>query len=155
MLRSHGGSSLPAGPQIDPALIFKGGIALLALLGIALLFWVGKMIFGGAPKEAEHELPVATAPAAEPESPLSFVATKPVRIKVARQADGSELFQGNLQAGERREFPNVPLFLSASAIENVQIEFKGQRFNIGDEKYTGYKSRVLIPASPGTAEKRP
>ena len=59
-----------------------------------------------------------------------------VRIKVVRKSDGVELFQGPLQAGERKEFPNVPLFLTASDQAAVEIEYKGRRYPTG---YTGHE----------------
>jgi transcriptional regulator with XRE-family HTH domain len=150
----HRGSGQPPGFQLDPALVFKGGIALAALLVVVLAFWLVRMFFSHEPKEAEHELPLAAAAAPAPadDAPLYVVATKPVRIKVARQSDGSVLFQNALQEGDRQSFPNEPLFLTATEMENLQLEYKGQRYNLG---LTGYKVKVKIPAFPAAPEKQP
>jgi hypothetical protein len=54
-----------------------------------------------------------------------------VRVKLVRKSDGVELFQGPLQAGERREYPNVPIYLTASELSAVEIEYKGRTFPTG------------------------
>src|SRR5277367_2810027 len=41
------GESLPKGPAIDPALVFKGGIALAVLIGLLVIAWIVKSLAGG------------------------------------------------------------------------------------------------------------
>jgi cytoskeleton protein RodZ len=141
--RSHASPGL----QIDPALVFKGGIALAALLGVAVLIWVGKMVFGGG-EAREPAREAAAAPLVQPAEPaavVTFSASKPVKIKVVRQSDNFELYQGTLQAGDHFDAPDVPLLLSASEIENVGIDYKGKHYLIGDPNtYRGYKTRVPV-----------
>ena len=61
----------------------------------------------------------------------TLVALEPVRIKVVRKSDGVELFQGSLQSGERRDYPNVPIFLTADNLAAVDLEYKGHRYPTG------------------------
>jgi hypothetical protein len=58
-----------------------------------------------------------------------------VRVKLVRKSDGVELFQGQLQAGERREYPNVPIYLTASDLSSVELEYKGRPYSTG---HTGH-----------------
>ena len=67
----------------------------------------------------------------------------PVRVKVARQSDGAELFQGQMERSERRDFPNVPLWVTATALESVRLEFKGKQFMIQAKGY----NRVPVDAN--------
>ena len=52
-----------------------------------------------------------------------------------RKSDGVELYQGPLQAGERRDYANVPIYLTASELGSVEIEYKGHRYPTG---HTGH-----------------
>jgi cytoskeleton protein RodZ len=108
------GENLPKGPAIDPALVFKGGIVLVAVLVLLGIFWIIKSLAGsglaapapaGAPARASE---ISEAPVSAPAAVVTIVATQAVRVKLVRKSDGVELFQGPLQAGERREYPNVP-----------------------------------------------
>jgi len=132
------GENLPKGPAIDPALVFKGGILLVALLGLAVAIWIVKTLFGPVPGPAPAtRSPVsavseaAEATSSAPAASVAIVAVDPVRIKVVRKSDGVELFQGPLQAGERREYPNVPLYLTADNLGGVELEYKGHRYPTG------------------------
>ncbi len=62
---------------------------------------------------------------------MAIVALDSIRIKVVRQSDGTELYQGPLARDERREFENVPLYLTATALESVVIEYKGKKYPTG------------------------
>jgi hypothetical protein len=138
---SRGHSNLPKAPAIDPALVFKGGIV-IAVGVVILLIVVGvkSLVNGGTSADAGRAAAVAAA-AVQPVAgdTMTFVATAPVRIKVARQSDGAELFQTTLAQGERRDAPNVPLYLTANALESVQIEYKGKLYNIGARGYQKVK----------------
>jgi hypothetical protein len=70
-----------------------------------------------------------------PAATVSIVALDAVRIKVVRKSDGMQLFQGALQAGEHQEYPNVPIFLTASELGAVAIDYKGHRYPTG---HTGH-----------------
>jgi transcriptional regulator with XRE-family HTH domain len=140
--RSRG--SLPKAPLVDPALIFKGGITLgIVLLGL-LAFWAVKSLVSESPAPAA---PIAAAPAV-PDPIVTIAALGPVRIKVVRQSDGAELFpqpgaRDSLDRGERRDFPNIPLFLTSTALESVEIQYKGRHYSTGQ---TGY-NRVALDFS--------
>jgi transcriptional regulator with XRE-family HTH domain len=136
------GENLPKSPPIDPALLFKAGKILAFVLGLLVIAWIVKSLAGSGPSPAASrsaasaageitEAAVSAAAAA-----VSIVALEPVRIKVVRKSDNVELFQGALQAGETRDFPNVPLFLTASDLGAVQIEYKRHRYPTG---YTGHE----------------
>jgi cytoskeleton protein RodZ len=131
------GENLPKGPAVDPALVFKGGIALVCVLLLLVAFWIIKSLAGSgpAPAAARSSAPppgeMSEAPVSAPAASVSIVALEQVRIKVVRKSDGVELFQGPLQAGERRDYPNVPVFLTASDLAAVEIEYKGHRYPTG------------------------
>jgi cytoskeleton protein RodZ len=131
------GENLPKGPPIDPALVFKGGIALVIVLLLLVAFWIIKSFAGSGPATAETKgVPRAAsefseAPVAAPAAVVAIVALQPVRVKLVRKSDGVELFQGPLQAGERREYPNVPIYLTASELSSVEIEYKGHQYPTG------------------------
>jgi len=137
------GENLPKGPPIDPTLVFKGGILLVALLGLAVAIWIVKTLFGPVPGSVPPARS-AVAPVSEaaevatagPAASVAIVALDPVRIKVVRKSDGVELYQGPLQAGERREYPNVPLYLTASDLGAVELDYKGHRYPTG---HTGHE----------------
>jgi transcriptional regulator with XRE-family HTH domain len=130
------GENLPKAPAIDPALVFKGGIALVFIILLLAAFWIIKSLAGSgpAPAPSRSSAPAASeiseAPAAAATT-VSIVALEPVRIKVVRKADGVELFQGALQSGEHREYANVPIYLTASDLSAVEIEYKGRRYPTG------------------------
>jgi transcriptional regulator with XRE-family HTH domain len=127
------GENLPKGPAIDPALVFKGGIALVCvLLGLGLI-WIFKSLAGSgpAPAPARATSEISEAPVTAPAPVVTIVATQAVRVKLVRKSDGVELFQGALQAGERREYPNVPIYLTASELSAVEIEYKGHAYPTG------------------------
>jgi cytoskeleton protein RodZ len=133
------GENLPKGPAIDPNLVFKGGIVLVGVLLLLVAVWIIKSIADSGPvakvsRSAAPAAELAEAPA--PSAGVAIVAVEQVRIKVVRKSDGAELFQGPLQAGERKEFPNVPLYLTASDQAAVEIEYKGHRYPTG---YTGHE----------------
>jgi cytoskeleton protein RodZ len=129
--------NLPKGPPIDPALVFKGGIVVVCILVGLIVVWIVKSLAGSS------AAPVATrpvsgsvseitdAPAAAPAATISIIAVEPVKVKVVRKSDGAELFQGPLQAGDRRDYVNVPLYLTASDLSSVEIEYKGHRYPTG------------------------
>jgi cytoskeleton protein RodZ len=130
------GENLPKGPAIDPALVFKGGIALVAILVLLGIFWVIKSLAGSGPAPVASGAParaseISEAPVSAPAPVVTIVATQAVRIKLVRKSDGVELFQGPLQAGERREYPNVPIYLTASDLAAVEIEYKGRPYPTG------------------------
>jgi hypothetical protein len=70
-----------------------------------------------------------------PAATVGIVALDAVRIKVVRKSDGAQLFQGALQSGERQEYPNVPIYLTASELGAVEIDYKGRRYPTG---HTGH-----------------
>jgi cytoskeleton protein RodZ len=126
---------LPKGPAIDPALVFKGGIFLVGLLLVIGSIWIIKSLSSSgtaAPtRAASTGGEISEAPAAAPAATVTIVALDAVRIKVVRKSDGLELFQGALQAGDRRDYANVPLYLTASELGAVELEYKGHRYPTG------------------------
>jgi cytoskeleton protein RodZ len=133
------GESLPKAPAIDPALVFKGGIVLAGVLVLAAVIWIAKSLVGGStPAAAPRSAPAADVSdqgAPVPAATVAIVATDSVRVKVVRKSDGVQLFQGSLQSGERQEYPNVPIYLTASELGAVEIDYKGRRYPTG---HTGH-----------------
>jgi transcriptional regulator with XRE-family HTH domain len=130
------GDSLPKPPPIDPTLVFKGGIALVTIIVLLFGIWIYRSLVGTSPAAPVAKAPApAVAEAAEAPvlqaSSVTIVGLEPVRIKVVRKSDGVELYQGPIQAGERKEFANVPIYLTASELSAVEIEYKGRRYPTG------------------------
>jgi cytoskeleton protein RodZ len=134
--RSSGG--VPGQPFLGQAAIYKGGIIVLGAAAVLLLIWLVKSLSSGSASESSRAAPApaaAVAPAAAGNSTVAISALDNVRIKVVRQSDGAELFQGTLAAGERREFPNTPLRVTATALESIRIEYKGARYSVSKSGY--------------------
>jgi cytoskeleton protein RodZ len=133
------GENLPKGPPIDPALVFKGGIALVCVVLLLVAFWIIKSFAGSGAAPAETRAAaraaaaseITDAPASAPAAVVSILALQTVRVKLVRKSDGVELFQGTLQAGEHREYPNVPIYLTASDLAQVEIDYKGHQYPTG------------------------
>ena len=120
---------------IDPALLIKGGIAVVALVFVvAIIFGIRAISSGPAKPTAEIK---ATA-----QQTITLIARDTVRVKLVQELDGAELFQGTLIKGEPRSFTKRgSLLLTATALQNVDIEINGKR---QPNPYSGY-DRVQIP----------
>jgi transcriptional regulator with XRE-family HTH domain len=128
--------NLPKPPAIDPVIVFKVLIALAVVVVLVLGAWAVRSLTAQAPASApQRGLSPAVSEAAEAPvaqaSTVTLVGIEQVRIKVVRKSDGLELYQGVLQAGERRDYPNVPIYLTASDLAAVEIEYKGRRYPTG------------------------
>ncbi|HUJ45209.1 MAG TPA: helix-turn-helix domain-containing protein [Opitutaceae bacterium] len=122
-------------PAIDPALLFKGGVAVVALLLVLAIVFGIKAISGGTAKPA-------TEIRAAAQQTITLTARDTVRVKLVQELDGAELFQGTMVKGESHTFPKRgSLLLTATALENVEIDISGKR---QANPYTGY-NRVQIP----------
>jgi transcriptional regulator with XRE-family HTH domain len=141
------GSHASAGPAIDPALLFKIGKWVAVVAVVILVIWGIVSIFSGrkenAPVNTVRTAPATTTnpPAVLPaaEKTITLVALDVVRVTVKhKNSDGSEgdvIYQGTLTRGQSQVVPwPGPIYITASAGENLQIEFKGRRF---DSKFTG------------------
>src|SRR5665213_2241227 len=90
------GNNLPKGPAIDPALVFKGGIALVGIILLLGIFWIIKSLAGsGAAPAAAHETArtpseISEAPASAPAPSVTIVAAQAVKVKLVRNSDGVE-----------------------------------------------------------------
>lgn len=131
----RGRTNLPASPLIQPALIFRGGIAIAIALVALLAFWGVRSLMSEGPAAPAPAPAAAVAPAA-PDAVVSVGALDAVRIKVVRQSDGAELYQGPLERGERRDYPNVPLYLTSNALESVEIVYKGRHYGTGQKGWS-------------------
>ncbi|HWA86763.1 MAG TPA: helix-turn-helix domain-containing protein [Opitutus sp.] len=136
--------------SIDPALVFNVGKWAGVVAIAALLVWGAISLFkspADRPAKAAATNVTASPPSLEPT--ITLIALGPVRLKVAvRNPDGSSgevlLPDVSLAAGEKRIVPKRgPLYLTATALENVAFEENGRRVNIRDQGFTGY-SRVQI-----------
>ena len=143
------GSSAAVGPAIDPALLFKlgkwAGIALIALLFI----WGVKAVVSSGGSSNSTTATAARTPATQPANPpvapaaversITLVALDAVRVTVrhknADTSEGEVIYQGTLTRNQTQVVPwPGPIYITASAGENLQIEYKGKRF---DSKFTG------------------
>lgn len=153
---AHRRSAEPSssGFNIDPALSFKilkwAGLAVVAIL----LIWGLKVLFSGSSTDRaarQAATPPATAtptaaPAPAADASITLVALDAVRVTVARKnpdnSDGEVLFQGTLLRGQTQIVPKPgAIYITASAAENIEIEFRGKRYPTG---FTGYKKIQML-----------
>lgn len=142
----RGGSSLPQGP--DPAVVFKyvkwAGIGVVVLLAV----WAVKSLFsGGSPAANAPHTATTTAPARPVvDNKAVITARDVVRVQVWEKIPnaptpaasyGVVLLQPTtLNRGETVSFVKTgPVYISASARENIQIDFAGQQFTPGSAPY--------------------
>lgn len=131
------GSSLPAGPAIPPQLIFRGGIALLAIIVLLLLVWVVKAIITDPTPVAGRSAPTTSSPVQmTTDSTVTLIALDTVRVKVVQDSDNKELFQGTLARGQSQIVPKRgALYITASAGKNLEIEINGKRYPMPFDGY--------------------
>lgn len=131
------GSSLPAGPAISPQLIFRGGIALVAIIVILLVVWVIKAIVTDPTPVTSRPAPTASAPVQmTTDSTVTLIALDTVRVKVVQDSDNKELFQGTLARGQTQVVPKRgAIYITASAGKNLEIEINGKRYPMPFEGY--------------------
>jgi hypothetical protein len=89
---------------------------------ILLLVWgINAITSGGTRTEA-------TGPAAD-EPRIVLIALDTVSVTLVQESDRTVLFEGTLVRNESRSFPKRgTLLLTASALENIEIEMHGRRF---------------------------
>ena len=131
------GSSLPAGPAIPPQLIFRGGIALVAIIVLLLVVWVIKAIVTDPTPVTSRSTPTTSAPVQmTTDSTVTLIALDPVRVKVVQDSDNKELFQGTLARGQTQVVPKRgAIYITASAGKNLEIEINGKRYPMPFEGY--------------------
>ncbi len=119
------------GIQIDRDLLIKG-IALVggAVILIVLIIWgISAMTGGGSPVEPSTETGTQ-------QRMITLVALDTVVVSVhhrnADNTEGAELFRGTLARGQSQEvaWPG-PIYIRANAGENLQVEFRGERYPTG------------------------
>jgi len=143
---TRGGGNLHSGPSIDPALLVKGGLGVVGLVVLLLIIWGIKSLVGGDPAKTPASAsgaPVIQQPAAA--RTFTLVALDTLYVTVARKnpdgRSGEEIFKGTLVRGQNQVIPRPgPLFITASAAENLEIEISGRRF---PTEQRGYKTMEL------------
>jgi len=138
---NRSGSSLSKGPSIPPALIFRGGIILAAVLAIAFVVWgITALVSGDSPTDKAPANSSANV-VAQSDNSISLIALNSVRVKVTlKNADGSPgdvlLPETNFNRGEVRHMvKNGPILIWASEGKDLQIEIKGKRYPMPFEGY--------------------
>src|SRR5690606_23636221 len=111
---------------VDKALLIKGGaLAAGVLLLVILIVWgVSALTSDDAPAGSA----TATTGATSEERRIVLIALDTVAVTLVQVADNEVLFQGTLVRGESRSFPKRgDLYLTASALEAIEIEMNGTR----------------------------
>jgi cytoskeleton protein RodZ len=144
--------NLPRGLPIDPAAFYRYGKFAVAALVLGGIVWACVAIFGGKSQPATpRSQPSTSAPAQQTASSgpdltgpdlglnkVTIIANADVKVRVSHFPDDNPVyFYQWMKAGDRHDFENQPMFLSASAMENVKVEYKGQTHDTGQ---TGTKS---------------
>jgi transcriptional regulator with XRE-family HTH domain len=135
------GAGLPKAPAVDPAVVLRAAKWGAAVVVALLLVWVAKAVFSGSTRApSPRPEPVAASEAA---APVTLIALAPLQVKVARQADGQELYQGPMARNERRDFPNIGLWITSYTVESLRIEYKGALY-----EFPGQKGHARVPLPP-------
>jgi serine/threonine protein kinase len=115
---STGTSAAPVAPPLNTTVV---GIVLAVLFVVMIIFGILAMT-GGSAK------PVAEAGAGAQQT-LLVTATGPVEVQVREEtADGPIIWRGQMEANDSHSLPKRgKLFLTATAMENLQIEINGKR----------------------------
>ncbi len=119
-----------SGLNLDRPLLIKiGALAGGAIVLIFLLVW------GISALTNDRTVPANTATGTQSARMITLVALNEVTTTVMHQnPDGSEgpvIFSGTLRRGETREVPwPGPVFISANAGENLELEFRGERYPV-------------------------
>jgi hypothetical protein len=113
------------------------------VLIVRSIFWSGSTT--STPKGSAT---AAVTPPAPRVPTLGLIASNPVQVTVRKknpdESEGEIVFTGMLNAGESRSVPRSgPLFIEASAAENLQIEVDGKRHNLGRLIGNGYQRGQL------------
>jgi cytoskeleton protein RodZ len=120
---------------IDPTLLIKGGIAVLLVLVLLVA-----IIFGVRQISRSSSKPMELKPVAQ--QILTLTATGPVDVQIKQELDNQVVWRGHMETRESRDITKRgSLLLTATALENVQIEINGKR---QANPFSGY-NKVLIP----------
>ena len=130
-------------PVIDRNLLIKGGIVVgAAVVGIILIFSIVK-IFSGGDDTVATGTTTGDQIATVNEDVAIIHALDTVRVKVVAEGTNQELYQGTIVRGDSRSFPwEGQLLVTASALENIEIEMDGRRYPTNE---TG-RNRIRIPS---------
>ncbi len=147
--QSRSRTNLPEAPLLDPALVLKVGKIAAGVLVLVLVVWGAKAIYSGmsaspGPIAKPAALPpVATQPATTPT--ITLIALDYTRVKVVLVADNQVLLADTpMTRGETKIVSKPgPIYITASALENLAIEENGRRTQLRDKGFSGY-NRVQL-----------
>jgi cytoskeleton protein RodZ len=116
-------------PLIDPALLLKGAIVVVALLLVVAIVFGIKAIFSGPSKPAATVSPVAA-------QTITLIATGPVDVQVREDIDGQIIWRGHMEANDTHPLTKRgSLFITATAGRNLKIEMKGKQYPMPFDGY--------------------
>jgi len=132
-------SALPTG--LDPATVFKYAKWVGVGVVVLLLAWIVKSLFSVSGSNsnkqaaANNSAPTSSSPPVA-EKVITLVALDVVRVSVKQNlpdgSEGEELFVGTLTRGQRQVVPwTGPIYISASAGQNLEVEYQGKRYPTG------------------------
>jgi cytoskeleton protein RodZ len=137
---TEGGEAVATGTRVGPdqAMLLKfgllGGGALIAIVVIILLI---NVLFNRPAKPATTtaQPPVATVQAEQSQA-LVLTAIDEARIKVVRDFDKTELFQGTLSKGESKSFKKQgKLLITVTPGKNLRMEVNGRSYLVPIDGY--------------------
>jgi transcriptional regulator with XRE-family HTH domain len=124
-------NALPTEPVIDPALLYKGLIAIGALVVVILVIFAIRWASNSGSGSSRSAAPVATLQSAPDTSTLTLTAAAPIQyLKVVAKSDGRELYNGALNPGDKQDIPNVPVILSSDSLESLRITKGGRTLQL-------------------------
>ncbi len=123
---SRGHNNLPKAPAVDPALVFKGGIALAAVLALVVIVWIAKSLLGGSGAAATE--PRGVAASAEPT--VTLVALDTVRVSVTLISGNRVLLpETTLERDQKLVVTRPgPVLIQADVGSNLQFDVNAHRY---------------------------
>lgn len=111
---------------VDKALLIKGGaLAAGVVLLVLLIVWGISALTSDEPAAGAA---TTTAGTTIEDKRIVLIALDTVAVTLVQVSDNEVLFQGTLVRGESRSFPKRgDLYLTASALEDIEIEMNGRR----------------------------
>jgi cytoskeleton protein RodZ len=123
----------------DKAMLMKIGLLVGgALIAITVIILLINVLFTGKPAKPSEQAatPPATVVQSDPAQTLVLTAIDEVRIKVVRDLDKTELFQGTLGKGQSKSFKKQgKLLVTVTPGRNLRMEVNGRNYMVPIDGY--------------------
>jgi cytoskeletal protein RodZ len=141
----HSPSGLPPKQSINPNLVFKGGIALVAVLIVVVILWIARSLFEPTVPPKVHTVQPVVHYTSDQNFKLIALANVQVRVTTAA---GQIVFEGSLIKGQTQTIPwTAKVTIQASSGDNLALEVRGKRYAMPYKSGTqNVSSQAQLPA---------